>query len=264
MSQARRTEILERLNIIDPLLYNTGKIWGVIPITIFSFKTNITGVTKTFWPVATQDRYIIKYTAEYLTIASTSDQDTNLTGTGVWLLRIRGIDEDYVSHLETVEMNGTTGVQTTRKYLAVNELTITSTGSNYGNVGEITAKHGTDILATICNICPVNISMQGVFTVPAETTLMVKFLSLTPGGGDQMRLFIYVTNPVNRVPVAQDIPFSFEHEVKPLPPDSWITVPEKHTLEIAVDSTAQVARSAALSIGSVLLRNDFFRDVPGE
>jgi len=79
-----------------------------------------------------------------LTIVSTSAQDTNLTGTGVWTLAIGYIeDTTLAAKTEIVAMNGLTPVTTVATNIRfVNTMTRITAGGASVPIGTITAKNG--------------------------------------------------------------------------------------------------------------------------
>jgi len=76
--------------------------------------------------------------AEQLNVTSTSTNDTSTSGTGARTLFIEGLDTSWAEISETVSMNGTSLVVTSKSYLRVNRITVLTTGSSNANEGVIT------------------------------------------------------------------------------------------------------------------------------
>lgn len=132
------------------------------------------------WPVG--GFYPWPTAATLLQIVSTSTSDTP-TGTGAATILITGLDANYVAQTETITLNGTTPVVSTKQFLRVNGALVMSKGTGttaYAtNVGDIDIKNNTtptDILARIQ--AGSGISRSSVYTVPAGFTLAVNSVFL--------------------------------------------------------------------------------------
>ena len=102
---------------------------------------------ETVWP--TGGLYPWPDVAGTIEIASDSASDT-LAGAGAQQVHIRGLDLNWILIDETVDMNGTSAVQTVNQYLRVNYIRVTQVGSNEANVGLISAIHPVEgVLQTI-------------------------------------------------------------------------------------------------------------------
>lgn len=102
--------------------------------------------------------------ASTMTIVSTSANDA-AAGTGARTVSVAGLDSNYLEISETVTMNGTTPVTTTKSYLRISRMTVTSAGPLKSNDGAI----------TISNTSPQGIisAMAGqssfsIYTIPAN------------------------------------------------------------------------------------------------
>jgi hypothetical protein len=116
--------------------------------------------------------YPLQSSATKLEILSASANDT-AAGTGARTFTISGLDANLVPFSETVTMNGVTPVQTVNSYLRVNGLTIASSGSGGVNAGDVTLRvTGAGATQAIAR-AGFGYAKQCVFTVPANTTLLV-------------------------------------------------------------------------------------------
>ena len=102
-----------------------------------------------------------------LTVVSDSADDTEM-GTGVQVIRLVGINENFELDFENVKMDGTNDVTTTKKWAAINSARIIE-----GNVagGHITVKAigGTVVVASI--YLGMGTSNSGTYTVPPGRVL---------------------------------------------------------------------------------------------
>ncbi len=103
------------------------------------------------------------------------DVNDTSAGTGARQVLITGLDDSYNSQTELVTMNGTTPVVTTRTdWFRINGVTVTSSGSNQVNVGNITLRVSGGGLTRSLMRPDRGITFNGFFTVPAEKTLFVR------------------------------------------------------------------------------------------
>ena len=116
-------------------------------------------------------RYKFPLAAAQMTIVSTSNNDT-LGGTGVNIILIRGILGDGSELFEAFLMTGTTPSNTTNSFYRINDIIAVSVGTAKLNVGTITLKNGTDLLAQMNP--NTNISRTMVRTIPLGVTGIVK------------------------------------------------------------------------------------------
>lgn len=126
-------------------------------------------------------------TADTLNFVSTNVNDTS-GGTGINSIVITGVDENRVSQVEVLTLNGTTPVTTTNQWLGVNRVSPFLCGTSQVNQGTITGTHTTSgqVLAEM----PVgeNSTQQALLFIQAghtfvATWLWINTLKLTGGGG---------------------------------------------------------------------------------
>lgn len=254
------------LNQYSKILKNNNKIAGVIPITIFAWSQTISTSIQTVWRAAAdQATYVPKYTGSTATIVSDSVEDTNLTGTGLWTIKVNKIYDDYTSEYEVVALNGTTPVALTgSNILAVNEMNPETAGTTKSAQGDIDVLYSDgDILARIPVSSPsaFNISYQAVFTVPAGFTFKINKFAGTSGGTEQITCNLSVINPINQIPVLQNTLLIFVNQVDMLDGTS-ITVPEKHTVFVSARAAAGTTKEVSVSISGDLIVNSILEAVP--
>ncbi|MDF1699550.1 MAG: hypothetical protein P1V36_00120 [Planctomycetota bacterium] len=118
-------------------------------------------------------------TARTLSIVSDSADDVTATGTGARNVVITGIDENRVAQTVVVQMNGTTPVVTTERWLGSNRLAVGLAGSSKKNVGTITATATTDL--TVQGQIPAGegTTQQCIFFTQAGATALAEWLTAT-------------------------------------------------------------------------------------
>ncbi len=153
---------------------------GMIPGMGSFFASGINPLVRadweTVWPIG--GLYPWPQVAATIDIVSDNAADT-LAGTGAKQVRIDGLDFNWASVNEVVDMNGTTPVQTTNQYIRVNRIRVVQAGSNEANVGTISADHFVE--GTLQTIEPqYNSSRAAIFSIPAgfNAGLLSYYISL--------------------------------------------------------------------------------------
>jgi hypothetical protein len=124
-------------------------------------------------------------------LVSTSSDDVFDTGSGAQVVRIYGLDENWDSIIEDVELNGLTPVTTINSFLRVNEMTLPaeSEGKTFtakDGVGNITLKDGANVQAKIIN--GNNRSLMSVYSLPRNVTGFLCYGAATVGKGKEVRI----------------------------------------------------------------------------
>lgn len=129
------------------------------------------GTAETIW--ASGATYTYPAAAAASTIESSSaNDDGSPVGTGARTARIRGVGtaaNGYPELEETVTLNGTGAVTLAYQYLRINSVEVLTYGATGGNVGTLTAKIGSTVVATVRPT--ENKSSQAVYTVPKPTSV---------------------------------------------------------------------------------------------
>lgn len=137
-----------------------GQIPGHQSVFLFGYSASITNAA--FIPAwENTAAYTYPASAVAMTIVSTSASDTAVS------IVVVGLDEKYHRITETVVLNGTTGVVTTRLFFRVNQLDVVPDSIN--PVGVITAKNGGVTYGQIA--VDTGQSNMSIYTVPAGYTL---------------------------------------------------------------------------------------------
>ena len=117
-----------------------NQIQGHSNILVFGYNPDIDSSEETVWP---NGGLIPHPSAESVLKISSTDATDTAAGTGARTVFISGVDGNYNTVSETVELNGQTAVNTTNSYLYVNQLYVVTTGSGGVNAGDINAGTGT-------------------------------------------------------------------------------------------------------------------------
>jgi hypothetical protein len=155
-------------------------------VSIFGYQSAVgTGTPVTVWENTAE--YVFPTVAAQLTIVSTSASDTSALS-----VLIQGLDSGYNPISETIALNGTTAVTSVNSYLRVNQVIC----SNGNNVGTITFKQGTNIVAQIN--ATIGRSQNAWYTVPTGYALYVRhiniFTSEAGGGNNYSNFRVQVNN----------------------------------------------------------------------
>jgi len=125
--------------------------------------------------------------AEILQVVSDDVKDVFETGDGAWSISITGLDANWDEITEIVELNGTTTVETTNKFLRVFRASVINAGvvtsTNGNNVGaiSITSKSTSKLQAKI--LAGIGQTLMLVRTVPRGYTALVTGISFSVGEG---------------------------------------------------------------------------------
>lgn len=87
-------------------------------------------------------------------------------GSGARTVLIEGLDENYDEVSETVNLNGTTNVNTTNSYTMIHTMTVKTAGSGATNAGEITATAASDATVTSTIAASAGRSTAAIYMVP--------------------------------------------------------------------------------------------------
>jgi len=116
-------------------------------------------------------------TAELLDIDSTSVEDDGVkspAGTGIWSIRLTGLDTNYNIITEVVVMDGTTNINTTLYFLRLNYVEAVTAGTGLAAAGNITISNNA-VSVTLAYIpTGYNNTLQAIYCVPANRTLHAK------------------------------------------------------------------------------------------
>jgi hypothetical protein len=147
---------------------------------------NMTGVAhavgiaeQVLWPCTAITVYPFASLAGGIQVkVSSTDTDDTLLGAGARTVLVSGLDVNYFEIDEIVELDGQTEVLTAAKFFRINQVQVLSTGVTGSNEGSIWVGTG-DVIAGVpatkfyCIEPGKNLSAVGVYTVPAEASVLI-------------------------------------------------------------------------------------------
>jgi hypothetical protein len=226
-----------------------GQIAGHTSINLFG-NTTLLGSTAygPLWEGLTGagGTYAYPASAVIMTLVSSSASDTAVT------VRIFGLGAGYVAQTEDVALNGTTGVNTTKSFLRINQMQTLS-----GNaVGAITAVNSA---VTYAKITAGNADTQmSLYTVPAGYTFYQTYYqadtntSVTSGAYVKLRTY-YVDNEAGGViHAATQTAFTQQLSIPLQYPQAF---PEKCDIQFQMLGAGGAGAVANIYVGGVLIAN---------
>ena len=164
-----------------------GEITGVSSVYKFGRNTSVGTSEEVIWDGGSA--YVFLDSAEYMNIKSTNVNDT-YNGDNAWNVIIFGLDSAFNEISETILLNGTTNVKSTKKYLRVFRSFVlmagTTTTTNGNNIGDITVTSFSSSLVQSKILAGNGQTLMCVYTVPAGFTAYVTGYSLSSGQGKQV------------------------------------------------------------------------------
>lgn len=143
-----------------------GGVASVSHINKFGFNDQ---VPTTFEVIAVGSaNFTYPTTAGVVTVVSTDANDDD-GDTGARTVSLEGLDGDYNQITETVTLNGTTNVTSTKSFLRLFRMKVETAGSSDGGEGIITATIGGNELGRIDPEFD-NQTLQAAYTIPAGKT----------------------------------------------------------------------------------------------
>ena len=234
-----------------------GQILGHSEQNIFANGTTpaTAGLFRTVWENMGTTEYVFPSSALTMQLVSASAGDTAS-------ITIIGLDANYAVISETLVLNGTTNVPTTKQYFRINSIFVSS-GSATNPVGVITLSNSGVIYAQIntavynATTSSIGQSQMAVFTVPAGYTFYgYRYGAYSSFNGNSANYTTYraLTNTSTSVQkIIVQTPFNTTYEVQrhfPLP------YAEKTDLRWQIASSAATAAVVSINIGGVLISND--------
>lgn len=220
-----------------------SQIMGHEVLNVFGYASAVSTSFVSVWE--NNAAYVFPTVASTMVVSSSSASDTAVT------VQIFGLDANYARITETVALNGTSDVATTKVYFRINNV-VTTVGNAVGTV-YVKNAGGTTYAQIAIGAGKTNMS---VYTVPADyTAYMTQFdafssTSVTSGVFATFRGLLTSSTGVNNVVIVA--PFLNTYAVTRLYP---ILIAEKTDLQLQCKSSG-----AGLGIGTVglgiLIKND--------
>ena len=234
-----------------------AQILGHSEQNVFAYGTTpaTAGLFRTVWENMATTEYVFPGSALTMQLVSASAGDTAS-------ITITGLDANYLIISETLALNGTTNVPTTKQYLRINSMVV-SAGSATNPVGVITLSNGGVIYAQIntavynATTSSVGQTQMAVFTVPAGYTFYgYRYGAYSSFNGNSANYTTYraITNSSSGVQkIIVQTPFNTHYEVQR---NFALPYAEKTDLRWQIASSAATAAVVSVNIGGILISND--------
>lgn len=168
-----------------------GKVVGASQVNIFAYSEEVKTTYYTLWEGTGTTQYAFPASAVVMTLVSTSASD-NTQAT----VLISGLDTNWDIQTETVTLNGTTNVNTTKSFLRINSMVLTSPGTGQAtNVGVITAKNGGVTYAQIN--AGIGRNQAAIYSVPNGYTMYLYSINAFNGDASAGNFLNYQVKSTN-------------------------------------------------------------------
>jgi hypothetical protein len=161
---------ITRFGLYEPfdLQVARGQITGHYPVVIFGYSTLI-GSTALgpAWEGQTLSGGLAPYPSSAAQLVLVSDSASDTSAKSVIII---GLDANYKQITETIALNGTSNVTTTKSFLRINGMKM----ANSLNTGNVTASISSTVYAKIN--AGIGSSQASIFTVPAGYTFYLTYI----------------------------------------------------------------------------------------
>jgi hypothetical protein len=158
-------------------------------VNIYGYGAAITTATIPAWENATA--YTFPAAATTMNLASTVNTGGDKTGTRIL---IQGLDANYASISESVVLNGTTDVVTTKSYLRINSISVASVTGGVAPTGVITLKDLTNTNTYAQIAASFGRSQMSIYTVPAGNTFLLSRIDAWTSANGSSADFVTYSN----------------------------------------------------------------------
>jgi hypothetical protein len=110
------------------LQVSKGQIAGASTLNVFGFNPAVGTTFISPWELAASTQYVFPSSAVVMALVSSSASDTAVQ------VLVNGLDADYVAISETITLNGTVAVNTTKSYLRINSAVTVGSTNALGNI----------------------------------------------------------------------------------------------------------------------------------
>ena len=146
-----------------------GSLRGHSTLVKFGTRTAVAAATSSVIWEGNTPLYTYMSTAQQLKVVSSSTSDAP-DGTGARTILLQGLDANFDLIEETITMNGTTTVTTTKSFLRVFRAYATTTGRSLVNVGKITIRNNAATEEKLVIVAGDGQSLMTIWTVPRGKT----------------------------------------------------------------------------------------------
>jgi hypothetical protein len=193
-----------------------GQIAGHSTVNIYGAQGALSTTYLPLWE--NLSAYTYPGSAATMHVASSVNTGSDKTGTTVL---VQGLDSSYVAISETVTLNGTTAVTTTKSYLRINSMSVSAGAPT----GTITLKDLTDT-TTYAQINPtIGRTQMSLYTVPAGFTFYLSridaYTSLNGATADYNIYRNVATTSAGVTSVSQQAPFTNTYHAQRVMPRAF-------------------------------------------
>jgi hypothetical protein len=228
-----------------------GQIMGHSTVNIYGFQVSVTTANIPIWEVA--GAYAYPASATTMNLASTINTGGDLSGTTIL---IQGLDAGYVLQSETLALTGTTVAVTTKSYLRINSISVSSVTGGVTPTGTITLKDLTNT-TVYAQINPsIGRSQMAIYTVPAGYTFYLSrvnaYTSANGSSADWVQYRNVNTTSLGVTSLTQQAPFVNSYESQRVMPRPFS---EKTDIQLQAKTSANTY-AVSIAAEGYLIKND--------
>jgi hypothetical protein len=228
-----------------------GQVMGHSTVNIYGYGAAITTSTIPAWENATA--YTFPAAATTMNLVSTVNTGGDKTGTTIL---IQGLGAGYVLQSETLTLNGTTDVVTTKSYLRINNISVSSVTAGAAPTGVITLKDPTNTTTYAQIAASFGRSQMSIYTVPAGYTFYLSRIDgYTSANGNTADFITYSNTTYSSTGVVQytqQAPFTNNYNSQRVMPRAFA---EKTDIVLRFKSSANTY-VVAIAAEGYLIKND--------
>lgn len=239
---------ITRMGLFEPfeLQVARGQITGHSTVNIYGAQGAVSTTYIPLWENATA--YVYPASAATMHLVSSVNAGADLTAS----VLIQGLDSAYAVISETLTLNGTTVVTTTKSYLRINSISV-ATGVP---TGVITLKNMTDTTTYGQIAAGAGRSQMSIYTVPAGSTLYISrvdaYTSLNGAVADYSIYRNYSASSAGVVSVSQQAPFTNSYHALRVMPRPFV---EKTDIQLQAKALTGPAYTSIAAEGYLIANN---------
>jgi len=247
---------ITRMGTFEPfdLQVARGQVVGHTGLEIFGYSANIAAsATGPMWEGQTQSGGLYTYPSSAAPLVLVSDSASDNTTRSVV---IDGLDANFAQQYETITLNGTSNVTTTKSFLRINQMSML----NSTNTGTITAKISS---TTYAQINPgIGQTQMSIYTVPAGFTFYLSYTQYDAAIGFTSSAYMagQEYNKFNAGPNGGLITVTHQSvfvQKQETPFAAPIPHPEKTDMQFCIIASAGGPLKASMYAGGYLIQNGY-------
>jgi hypothetical protein len=229
MSNSSVVSSISRFGLYEPfdLQVARGQITGHSTVNIYGYQPAVVQTFIPLWENATAYTYPVA--ATIMNLAGSNGDTASIL--------VSGLDTNYVLQSETLVLNGTTPVPTTKAYLRINSMRVTA-GSATNPAGVVTLKDLTNTTIYAQINTGVGRTQAAIYTVPAGYTFYLSRVDLNTSlnGNNHVTYRNRSANPSGVVTLTQQAPFAISYNAQRVMPRPFVEKTDIQ-LQAKIDST---------------------------